>query len=130
MTSHRYRGNSRRSFRLDKRAARRRHSGQMAPADNVARLYDAHASALFAFLPSLIHRIAETLEIPLNTAASRYRYGLDKLRERLRPYENPPAPRIWRDTNGWQRANALAQSCRDAILFPGCVKSSHSTTES
>jgi len=29
--------------------------------------------------------IAETLEIPLNTAASRYRYGLDKLRERLRP---------------------------------------------
>jgi len=29
--------------------------------------------------------IAETLEIPPNTAASRYRYGLDKLRERLRP---------------------------------------------
>jgi len=29
--------------------------------------------------------IAETLEISLNTAASRYRYGLDKLRERLRP---------------------------------------------
>jgi len=29
--------------------------------------------------------IADTLEIPLNTAASRYRYGLDKLRERLRP---------------------------------------------
>ena len=29
--------------------------------------------------------IAETLEIPLNTAASRYRYGIDKLRERLRP---------------------------------------------
>ena len=29
--------------------------------------------------------IAETLEIPLNTAASRYRYGLEKLRERLRP---------------------------------------------
>ncbi|HTH47064.1 MAG TPA: sigma-70 family RNA polymerase sigma factor [Candidatus Limnocylindria bacterium] len=29
--------------------------------------------------------IAETLEIPLNTAASRYRYGLDKLRARLRP---------------------------------------------
>jgi RNA polymerase sigma-70 factor (ECF subfamily) len=29
--------------------------------------------------------IAETLEIPMNTAASRYRYGLDKLRERLRP---------------------------------------------
>lgn len=30
-------------------------------------------------------QIAETLGIPLNTAASRYRYGLDKLRERLRP---------------------------------------------
>ena len=30
-------------------------------------------------------RIAETLNIPLNTAASRYRYGIDKLRERLRP---------------------------------------------
>jgi RNA polymerase sigma-70 factor (ECF subfamily) len=29
--------------------------------------------------------IAELLEIPLNTGASRYRYGLDKLRERLRP---------------------------------------------
>jgi RNA polymerase sigma-70 factor, ECF subfamily len=29
--------------------------------------------------------IAETLEIPVNTAASRYRYGLEKLRERLRP---------------------------------------------
>ena len=29
--------------------------------------------------------IAQTLEIPLNTAASRYRYGLDKLRDRLRP---------------------------------------------
>jgi RNA polymerase sigma-70 factor, ECF subfamily len=30
-------------------------------------------------------RIAEALEIPMNTAASRYRYGLDKLREHLRP---------------------------------------------
>lgn len=29
--------------------------------------------------------IAELLAIPLNTAASRYRYGLDKLRSRLRP---------------------------------------------
>jgi RNA polymerase sigma-70 factor (ECF subfamily) len=29
--------------------------------------------------------IAGLLEIPLNTAASRYRYALDKLRERLRP---------------------------------------------
>ena len=30
-------------------------------------------------------QIAVLLGIPLNTAASRYRYGLDKLRERLRP---------------------------------------------
>ena len=30
-------------------------------------------------------QIAGTLDIPLNTAASRYRYGLDKLRVRLRP---------------------------------------------
>jgi RNA polymerase sigma-70 factor (ECF subfamily) len=30
-------------------------------------------------------QIAALLGIPLNTAASRYRYGLDKLRERLRP---------------------------------------------
>jgi RNA polymerase sigma-70 factor (ECF subfamily) len=30
-------------------------------------------------------QIADTLGIPPNTAASRYRYGLDKLRERLRP---------------------------------------------
>lgn len=30
-------------------------------------------------------QIAATLEIPPNTAASRYRYGIDKLRERLRP---------------------------------------------
>jgi len=29
--------------------------------------------------------IAGLLDIPSNTAASRYRYGLDKLRERLRP---------------------------------------------
>jgi len=29
--------------------------------------------------------IADILDIPLNTAASRYRYGLDKLRLRLRP---------------------------------------------
>jgi RNA polymerase sigma-70 factor (ECF subfamily) len=29
--------------------------------------------------------IAQALDLPPNTAASRYRYGLDKLRERLRP---------------------------------------------
>jgi len=30
-------------------------------------------------------QIADTLDISPNTAASRYRYGIDKLRERLRP---------------------------------------------
>jgi len=30
-------------------------------------------------------QIAAAVEIPVNTAASRYRYGLDKLRELLRP---------------------------------------------
>ncbi len=30
-------------------------------------------------------QISRVLEIPLNTAASRYRYGLDKLRELMRP---------------------------------------------
>jgi len=30
-------------------------------------------------------QIAEALDVPPNTAASRYRYGLDKLREHLRP---------------------------------------------
>lgn len=30
-------------------------------------------------------QIATTLDIPANTAASRYRYGLDKLRDQLRP---------------------------------------------
>jgi RNA polymerase sigma-70 factor (ECF subfamily) len=33
-------------------------------------------------------QIAEALDIPPNTAASRYRYGLDKLRARLRPLYN------------------------------------------
>ncbi len=30
-------------------------------------------------------QIAETLELSPNTAASRYRYGIDKLRDALRP---------------------------------------------
>ena len=30
-------------------------------------------------------QIATTLEIPINTTASRYRYGIDKMRELLRP---------------------------------------------
>jgi RNA polymerase sigma-70 factor (ECF subfamily) len=37
--------------------------------------------------------IAATLDIPPNTAASRYRYGIDKLRDRLRPlYEELHEP--------------------------------------
>lgn len=32
-----------------------------------------------------LQEIADTMEIPLNTVASRYRYALDKLWERLRP---------------------------------------------
>ena len=58
-----------------------------------------HLSAALAELPpdqrAVVHlklwagltleAIAEVLEIPPNTAASRYRYGLDKLRQRLRP---------------------------------------------
>jgi RNA polymerase sigma-70 factor (ECF subfamily) len=32
--------------------------------------------------------IAELLELSLNTTASRYRYGIDKLRQRLRPLYN------------------------------------------
>ncbi len=32
-----------------------------------------------------LREIGELLEIPTNTAASRYRYALDKLRERLKP---------------------------------------------
>ena len=31
-------------------------------------------------------QISETLDIPANTAASRYRYGIDKLRDLLRPF--------------------------------------------
>jgi RNA polymerase sigma-70 factor, ECF subfamily len=58
-----------------------------------------HLAAVLAELPdeqrAVVHlklwedmtfeAIGETLEIPPNTAASRYRYGIDKLRERLRP---------------------------------------------
>jgi RNA polymerase sigma-70 factor, ECF subfamily len=32
-----------------------------------------------------LQEIADTTEIPMNTAASRYRYALEKLRERLKP---------------------------------------------
>jgi RNA polymerase sigma-70 factor, ECF subfamily len=31
--------------------------------------------------------IADVLDIPANTAASRYRYALDKLRDELRPLQ-------------------------------------------
>jgi RNA polymerase sigma-70 factor (ECF subfamily) len=35
--------------------------------------------------PLTFEAIAEALDIPPNTAASRYRYGIEKLRELLRP---------------------------------------------
>ena len=35
--------------------------------------------------------IAETLDIPMNTAASRYRYALEKLRRSLTPSKLPPS---------------------------------------
>ena len=46
-----------------------------------------HAAAFARLLLRAVpfDAIADVLEIPLNTAASRYRYGLDKLRLRLRP---------------------------------------------
>jgi RNA polymerase sigma-70 factor (ECF subfamily) len=71
-----------------------------APIDDPdAQAFRAELSAALAELPSeqraVVHlklwegwtfeQIAGALDIPLNTAASRYRYGLDKLRERLRP---------------------------------------------
>ncbi len=71
-----------------------------APADNPdeAAFRDELSAALGALPPdqrAVVHlklwegltfeQIAATLGIPLNTAASRYRYGIDKLRERLRP---------------------------------------------
>jgi RNA polymerase sigma-70 factor, ECF subfamily len=34
-----------------------------------------------------LEEVAEASDVPLNTAASRYRYALAKLRERLKPYE-------------------------------------------
>ena len=37
------------------------------------------------WLDMTFEEIAETQGIPLNTAASRYRYAIDKLRTRLRP---------------------------------------------
>lgn len=34
-----------------------------------------------------LEEVAEATDVPLNTASSRYRYALAKLRERLRPYK-------------------------------------------
>jgi RNA polymerase sigma-70 factor (ECF subfamily) len=71
-----------------------------APADHPdERAFREALSAAFGELPeeqrAVVHlklwenltfeQIAETLEVPPNTAASRYRYGVDKLRARLRP---------------------------------------------
>lgn len=71
-----------------------------APAtDPDAAMFQAELSAALAELPAeqravahlklwtglTFEQIAAALEIPPNTAASRYRYALDKLRDRLRP---------------------------------------------
>jgi len=37
-----------------------------------------------------LQEAAEATGVPLNTAASRYRYAIEKLRERLQPYELKP----------------------------------------
>ena len=77
-----------------------RGSSFAATADPDEALFRNELSAALAKLPgeqrAVVHlklwegltfeRIAQILDIPVNTAASRYRYGLDKLREVLRPF--------------------------------------------
>jgi RNA polymerase sigma-70 factor (ECF subfamily) len=93
---------------MRRRGARDRHHeqfgaeplSQFAPADDPdEQAYRAQLTSALAELPpdqrAVVHlklwegltfeQIADALEIPPNTAASRYRYGLDKLRARLRP---------------------------------------------
>jgi RNA polymerase sigma-70 factor, ECF subfamily len=36
-----------------------------------------------------LEEVAMATGVPLNTAASRYRYAREKLRERLKPYQKP-----------------------------------------
>ena len=50
-------------FRLDKSRVQRRPLDDMRPADHVERLYDAHASALFAFLLNLTRNEADTRDL-------------------------------------------------------------------
>jgi len=40
-----------------------------------------------------LDEVAAAINAPLNTAASRYRYALEKLREKLRPYTKRPPGR-------------------------------------
>ncbi|HEU0040517.1 MAG TPA: RNA polymerase sigma factor [Verrucomicrobiae bacterium] len=93
---------------MRRRGTRDRHHEQFgaeplspfAPADDLdEQAFRAQLAAALAELPpaqrAVVHlklwegltfeQIADALEIPPNTAASRYRYGLDKLRARLRP---------------------------------------------
>ncbi len=93
---------------MRRRGASNRHHEQFgaeplspfAPADDPdEQAFRAQLAAALAELPpdqrAVVHlklwegltfeQIADALEIPPNTAASRYRYGLDKLRVRLRP---------------------------------------------
>jgi RNA polymerase sigma-70 factor, ECF subfamily len=92
---------------MRRRGAREKYHGQLAdeisvfaPAENPdeSEFRDSLSRALAELPPdqrAVVHlklwgnltfeQIAETLDISPNTAASRYRYGIDKLRDRLRP---------------------------------------------
>jgi len=93
---------------IRRRGARERHRGQFAleampifaaTADPDERVFREKLAEALGELPAdqraVVHlklwekltfeAITQTLEISPNTAASRYRYGLDKLRDRLRP---------------------------------------------
>ncbi|MGA7685299.1 MAG: RNA polymerase sigma factor [Terriglobales bacterium] len=50
-----------------------------------------------------LQEIAGVLEIPMNTVASRYRYALDKLRERLQPVRNAGGEYAGRESAGQRK---------------------------
>jgi DNA-directed RNA polymerase specialized sigma24 family protein len=72
-------------------------NGQRLDREDVARLYAQYSALLLGYACSLLgdlaaaedvvsfQEIADALEAPPNTVASRYRYGLAKLREILKP---------------------------------------------
>lgn len=94
----RLRRRSSREVREEAWAGERIHLFADVPQPDETAFRQALADALAALPPeqrSVVHlklwegqtfeAIAATLQIPLNTAASRYRYGIDKLQARLRP---------------------------------------------